>query len=327
MYSSNSSPIVLRPVKLSGRWLTDGGVGENVPVRTARALGATRMWISLLPYTRPDADDYDDPVSLLSAFINGLFEQDSLITRNVDVVVMSKTELDANLDFGLAATDALIQKGHTAAVEAFGEATCLRPLNTGARARPVPTMVRGLAILRSAADSLSESAVADGDAVLGDLGLVSGAPLDRRRLEAGLLDLGHSDRFRAVWLTPTGSGNDVSFRAQLEPAPERAIGVGVAFDQFQSGRIWIGAIDRSLLKGDAEGALLLRAGLYAQDVTALVRRRVRVAAAFVPFAISAHIQQELVRRFDGGSELPSSETREAGGFIGLRQDRAENNCR
>ena len=321
--ASAAIPIVFRPVLLNGQWLTDGGIGENVPVHAARALGATRMWISLLPYALPDADTYDDPVTLFNALINGLFEQDSLTTRNFDVVVTHPTHLFPNLDFRRSATDGLIVHGHDASVKAFGSATCLSPLNAAATttARTMPATVRGVAVLRTADDSLSVAAVADGAAVLGDLGLSPGAALDTRRLEAGLLGLGRRDRYRAVWLMPSGAGDEVSFRAQLEPAPKRAIGVGVAFDQFMSGRIWIGAVDRSFFKGDAEGALLVRAGLYAQDATAFVRRRIRLSASYVPFTVGGRIEHEAVRLFSGESERPSGETREAGGFIGLREDR------
>jgi NTE family protein len=319
--ASAAIPIVFRPVKLNGQWLTDGGIGENVPVHAARALGATRMWISLLPYALPDANTYDDPVTLFNALINGLFEQDSLTTRNFDVVITNPTHLFPNLDFRHSATDGLVVQGEAAANKAFGSASCLSPLNAASPARGMPTVVRSVAVMRTADDSLSVSAVADGDAVLADLGLKSGAALDSRRLEDGLRELGRSDRYRGAWLTPSGSGDEVSFRAQLDPAPERSIGVGVAFDQFMSGRIWIGTIDRSLFRGNAEGALLLRAGLYAQDLMALIRRRVRVAASYVPLAVSGRLQHEAVRIFSGESELPSGETREASAFVGLRQNR------
>jgi hypothetical protein len=182
-------------------------------------------------------------------------------------------------------------------------------------------VIRSVAVRVTGSDSLSAATAADGDAIIADLGLASGGQLDAHRLEKALLALGQNDRYRAVWLSPTGSGSEVDIRAQLEPAAPRAIGVGVAFDQYMSGRIWIGAVDRSLFNGDAEGAALLRLGSYAQDATAFVRRRAFVSGTYVPFTVSVSAQHESVRLFSGESELPSGETRGVGGFVGLRQDR------
>jgi NTE family protein len=319
--ASAALPIVLRPVSVGGKWLTDGGIAENVPARLARALGATRLWISLLPSAAVSSDAYDDPIALFNTLINGLFVQDSLTTHALDVVVANPTQSFENLDFSRQATDSLVALGHRAAVAAFGAAACVRPLAAAPHAGPMPTVVRSVAVLVSASDSMSVAAAADGDAVLADLGLEPGAPLDQQRLEKGLLALGQSDRYRAVWLSPTGSGDEVVVRAQLEPAAPRAIGVGVAFDQFMSGRIWIGAVDRSFFNGDAEGAVVLRLGSYAQDATAFVRRRALVSTTYVPFTVSASAQHESIRLFSGESELPSGETRGVGGFVGLRQDR------
>jgi predicted acylesterase/phospholipase RssA len=318
--ASAAIPVVFRPMYVDGQWLIDGAIAENVPAHSARSLGASRLWISVLPYAATDPNTYDDPVALFSTLINSLFEQDSLTTSKLDVIVNNPTQSFGNLDVSHRATDSLVALGRRAATAAFAGASCLRPLRTSAVARTMPTIVRGVAVLRSADDSTSVATVADGDAVRADLGLTEGPVPTTARLEEGLLALGHLERYRAVWLGPTGAGPDVSFRTRVEPAANRVVGVGVAFDQAMSGRLWIGAVDRSVNRGDAEGALMLRVGLYAQDVSAFVRRRARVAASYVPFTIGANLQHEAVRMFSGESELPSGETREAGAFVGLRED-------
>lgn len=109
---------------------------------------------------------------------------------------------------------------------------------------------------------------------------------------------------------------------EIDPAPTSAFGAGVAFDQFMSGRLWIGGIHRSLFHQDAEGFGLIRLGTYEQDASAFLRRRGLIGSTYVPLATGLTLSHESVRLFDGRGELPSAETREAGGFIGLKQDPA-----
>jgi NTE family protein len=316
--ASASLPIVLRPVRLDDEWLTDGGVANNVPVRFARELGAERIWVSLLPFGLPDSSTYDDPVTVSISLINSIFHQDSVAPGPADVVVRNPTEGRYNLDFLRSTLDTLIEMGRRTARTAFAAQPCLKPLSARP-ARPLPTHVSNVL--------LTGARPVDADAIVGDLSLAAGTTLDLRRLEAGLLALGHLERYRAFWLTPTGSGTDVAFHLEAEPAPQRAFGVGVAFDQFMSGRLWIGGVDRSLGHGDAEGVVLARLGSYEQDISAFARRRALVGKMFVPFTIGASASHESVRLFEGRSELPSAESREAVTFVGLHQDPAESRWR
>jgi predicted acylesterase/phospholipase RssA len=311
--ASAALPVVLRPVHLDGEWLTDGGVASNVPMRFARALGAERLWVSLLPFGAPDTSTFENPVALSISLINTIFHQDSVSPAAADVVIRNPTEGYINLDFNRRTLDVLIEMGRKTARAAFAAQPCLNPV--GARvARSLPTRVSDVI--------LTGARPVDGDAIVGDLSLLAGAALDVHRLETGMRTLGHLERYRAFWLTPTGSGSDVAFHLEAEPAPQRAFGVGAAFDQFMSGRLWIGGVDRSLAHSDAEGVLLARLGSYEQDITAFVRRRALVGSTYVPFTVGARASHESVRLFDGRSELPSAETRELAGFAGLHEDPA-----
>jgi hypothetical protein len=169
---------------------------------------------------------------------------------------------------------------------------------------------------------LDPKVVFDPDVVLTDLGITPGATIDLHRLATGLRIIGDANRYRAVWLTPTGSGDTVSFRPVLQPAPQRAFGVGVAFDQFMSGRLWIGGLDRTLRHGDAEGVVELKLGSYEQDGLAFIRRRALVRGSYIPFTVSIQLTHESVRLFQGSGELPNAETRGGELFIGLHQDPA-----
>lgn len=319
--ASAAIPVVLRPVRYEGTWLTDGGIADNTPIRAARKLGATRAWISLLPYAPPAANSYDDPLSIMASLLNSLFDQDTLISAGNDVVLTNPTQLFENLDFSRATEDSLIAVGRRTALAAFGGAKCLKTLGTNPPPRAMPTHVVSVTFAQNASDTITTGAVVDPDAVLGDLGLVEGQPLDQKALEVGLLKLGRVERYRAAWLNPRGNGNDVAFRAELLPAPQRAVGVGVAFDQFMSGRLWIGGVNRSLFRGDAEAVGLIKLGTYQQEVFAMVRRRALVGKSFLPVTLQGRLMHESIRYFLGAGELPAVEARELSGFLGLHQDR------
>ena len=310
--ASAALPVVFHAVRLDGVWLTDGGLSDNTPVTQARLLGAERIWASRLPYAPPDPNAFDDPLTLYSALVNSLFKEDSISGRLGDVNITNPTRAFENLDFARETADALRRLGHESAREAFAAAKCVKPL--GPRRNPVLSTRVGTVVLTGRA--------VDGAAIVAGLGLTTGRTLDLRTTEKLLAELGHSERFRAVWLNPGGAGSTVSFRPELEPAPKRAFGVGVAFDQFMSGRLWIGGVDRSVLGGYAEAALIARLGSYSQDAVAFLRLRAVVRRRYLPIAVGARLIHESVRLFEGSGELPNAETQEAIGFVGMRDDPA-----
>ena len=308
--ASAALPVVFRAVHRDSVWLIDGAFSDNTPVSYARGLGATRIWASRLPFAPPNSNAFDDPLTLSEALVNSLFKEDSIVVRYGDVVIDNPTREFENLDFRRASSDSLMALGHAAARAAFAAADCIKPLGIHG-ARVMPTEV-GLVTLRGH--------TVDGAAVVAGLGLTQGRALDVRLAEQGLAELGHSERYRAVWLNPTGSGDIVNFDPELEPAPGRAFGIGVAFDQFMSGRIWIGGVERSVINGNAEAAVIARFGSYAQDAAAFLRLRAKVRRRYFPLTIGGRLAHESVRLFSENGELPSAETQEANGFIGLRDD-------
>jgi predicted acylesterase/phospholipase RssA len=315
--ASAAIPVLLRPVQINGRWLTDGGIAENVPVKSARALGARRVWVSLLPTEAPSPESFDDPLRIMADMLNSLFEQDTLVVHDGDVVVTSATEHFPNLDFGRLAQDSLVEVGMRAARAAFAAARCVRTVGANPLAASLPRVVGPTTLV---AEPVAGGGIVDPDAIIGDLGQSEGGPLDLAKLERGLLAIGRMERYRAAWLNPNGAGDSVGFRTALVPAAQRTIGVGVAFDQFMSGRIWMGGVDRSLFNGDADGSILVKLGTFQQEGTAFVRRRALVGKRFLPLTLRARLMHESVRVFSGATELPSIDAREISGFIGLHQD-------
>ncbi len=310
--ASAAIPVVLRPVQIGDQWLVDGGIAENAPVKVARSLGAQRAWISLLPFAGPDPKTFDDPFTITTVLLNSLFEQDTVTAERRDVIITNPTTKFENLNFSRPTTDSLIELGRAAARAAFATAPCLNTLHTALRVVPLPVMVKQV--------GFSGVRVVDGDLVLDELGVFAGDSLNIARLDQGIHSISKHERYRGLWLQPTGSGPDVTFHVQLDPAPQRSFGGGVAFDQFMSGRIWFGGIDRTLFNGDAEGVGIVRLGTYEQDLDLFVRRRALVGKRYVPFTIEATVKHELVRLFNGDGELPSAETREYTAFLGLKQD-------
>jgi predicted acylesterase/phospholipase RssA len=310
--ASSALPLVFRAVHFDTLWLSDGALSSNVPVWEARELGAQRIWVSRLPSPTPDPNSFEDPLSLTEALLNTLFREDSIAPRFGDVQITSPTTTFQNLDLSRSSADSLIKLGHEAARAAFAAAPCVRPLGT-LPPRLMPTHVASVSVRGSAVD---------GNVVIAGLGIAPGTDLNLQTLEEAITALGHSERYRGLWLNPSGSGASVSFSPELEAAPRRSFGVGVAFDQFMSGRLWLGGIDRSFFNGNAEGAALVRLGSYAQDLSAFIRKRARVRRNFVPITLAASLAHESVRLFEGSSELPSAETQELGGFLGLRDDAA-----
>ncbi|MBI3567856.1 MAG: patatin-like phospholipase family protein [Gemmatimonadetes bacterium] len=309
--SSASLPVIFRPVRYQGGWLSDGGLADNVPVDAARALGAKRLWVSLLPYGGPNADALEDPMVMWLSLTSALFREDSVKAGPGDVVVTNPTKSVDNLDFSRETADSLIAMGRATAREAFGRASCLKTAGL-ARSMSVPRVVGEF--------QLTGADFVDAGSVIEELGLNSAGPITPTRLQAGLLKLGRSEKFRALWLNPKGHGDSVSFRLELETAPQKAFGVGVAFDQFMSGRLWVGGVNRSIFHGDAEGAAIARFGTYAQDASAFVRRRALLGNAYWPITVAAQVSHESVRLFEGAGELPSADVRQVGGFFGLRED-------
>jgi NTE family protein len=310
--ASAAIPVVLRPVQIGKLWLVDGGIAENAPVQVARDLGARRSWVSLLPFAGADPKTFDDPLTITSVLLNSLFVQDSITPANRDVLITNPTSTFGDLDFSRSATDSLIEIGRATARKAFAEASCLRPLSSTERVVPIPRKVVQV--------GFSGVRLVDGDLVLDELGISPGEPVNVAKLDTGLASISRHERYRALWLQPTGSGDGVNFRVQVDPAPQRSFGVGVAFDQFMSGRLWVGGVDRTLFDGDAEGVGIAHLGTYEQDLDFFVRRRALVGKRYVPFTVEGEIKHEDVRLFSGDGELPSAETREAIGFVGLKQD-------
>ena len=322
--ASVALPLLFQPVQRDSTWLIDGGLSANAPVSQARALGATRVWVSRLPHAPPDRNAYDDPLALTLELVNSLFKEDSTPMRPGDVEILNPTHNFDVLDFRATKSDSLIRLGYNTARTAFGAASCLKPLGPpGSRLTGTPPSVGGYANGSPATRVGSVVATSTGHdeaAVLADLGVAAGRPIDRERMKAAIVELGRSERIRALWLNPHGSGSEVSFTPELEPAPRRTFGVGVAFDHFMSGRFWVGGVDRLAFNKNAEAAVIARFGAWEQDLEGFLRVHANVGGRHLSVGIGARATHASVRRFTATAELPNAETDEGEVFVGMRDD-------
>jgi NTE family protein len=309
--ASMSLPILLRPVMIDGRPLVDGGLASNIPVGVARALGAERLIVSTIASPKPNAATFDDPLTVTSAVFEFLWVQDTLHLGAEDVLVAQPTADFGILDFDPAAIDSLVAVGRRTADAAFGGASCARPLSIERRRGVVPSVVGRAGI--------SDASVRDREAILRQVALSPRQPLDVEAVSRGLQRFSGVERYRGLWLNPTGDATRADLDVTVDPAPQRSFGLGFAFDHTMSGRLWLGAVDRALFDRDLEGTALLTAGTYRSDLTLAARRRARIAGRYLPIGGSVEVATEEIRRYvPGGGELPSASANEVSAVIGLR---------
>lgn len=308
--ASMSLPLLLRPVHLDGRVLVDGGFSSNIPVGVARRLGAERVIVSTIASPKPGIASFDDPFTVTNAVFEFLWVQDSLELREHDVVIAQPTATFAMMNFGDPATDSLVRLGRETADAAFLEARCVRPIATALRSVRLPATVGRARI--------AASEVRDRDAILRSLVLIPRTPIDLNSVSKALRRFGSEERYRGLWLNPTGDSAHADFDVTIDPAPRRSFGLGVAFDHTMSGRLWVGGVDRELFGRDLEGTALFTTGTYRTSFLLAAGRRARFGERFLPIGGSVEIATEQVRQYQGAGELPSIDTDDITVLAGLR---------
>lgn len=308
--ASMALPLLLRPVVIDGRTLVDGGLSSNVPVGVARAMGAERIIVSTIASPKPDAAAFEDPLTVTSAVFEYLWVQDSLHLRAHDVLVPQPTAAYGMMDFEPSTIDSLIALGRRTADAALRGASCVQSIARGPITGAFPDTVGRARI--------SATGIRDGDAVLRSLALVPRTPLDPALVSSGIGRFTAQERYRGLWLNPTGRGDQVDFDVLLDPAPSKSFGFGVAFDHMMSGRVWVGGVNRNLGDKDLEGTALFTAGTYRTDFTVAARRRARIGRRYLPVGGSIELMTEDIRQYQGEGELPTVDVDQASVVIGMR---------
>jgi predicted acylesterase/phospholipase RssA len=309
--ASFAIPLVFSPESLDGRILADGGLVANVPVGVARAAGAQRVIVSDATERLADSLDLYSPIVLADRLLGFLFQQPSDSLRPEDVLVRPAIEGFTSLNFSPANVNALIGRGVAAASSVLPKARCL-PTGPAPHAPALPTHIGRVVIAaRNSSERLALERL---------LGLGLSDSLDLPLLRSRVRHLAQSEAYRAVWLSPHGTGDSVSFDVSVRRSPRRVAGLGLAYDNELGGRMWVGAVDRRLLDLALEGSSALFIGEFRKELYAGLRRNYQLGRQLMNPALTARLATESVRRFDpDGDEIDPAETREALGFLGIER--------
>ena len=308
--ASFAIPLVFSPESLDGRILADGGLAANIPAAVARSEGASRLIVSDATERQPDSIDVRSPLALADRLLGFLFQQPGDTVAPGDILIRPAVEGFTGLNFSAENVDRLIDHGTRAADTVLARVQCV---TRGSRRKiPQPSRISGVTIeARNSSEQLALQRL---------LGLGLSDTLDIPLLRSRMQNLANTEAYEAVWLTPQGHGDSVSFTVKVRRGPRRVAGLGLAYDNEMGGRMWIGAVDRRLFDLALEGSAALLLGELRNELYAGLRRNYQLGRQLMTPTLTARIADEEVRQFDStGEELSSLDTREAIGFLGVER--------
>src|SRR3954471_16080091 len=232
--ASFAIPLVFSPESLDGRILVDGGLAANIPASVARSAGAERLIVSDATERQPDSVDLRSPIALADRLLGFLFEQPGDTVSPGDVLIRPAVEGFTSLNFSPERVARLIEIGAAAARATSPHFRCFARPPEGRTPR-LPTRIVGASIdARNASERLALERL---------LGLGLSDTLDIVLLRSRLRNLPRSEAYDAVWLTPRGEADSVSFMVKVQGAARRVAGLGLAYDGELGGRMWVGVVD------------------------------------------------------------------------------------
>ncbi len=310
--ASFAVPLIFTPESLNGRILTDGGLAANIPITVARDAGAQRVIVSDATERLADSLDLYSPIVLADRLLGFLFQQAQDTLRRGDVLVRPAVEGFTSLNFSSDNVDALIQRGSAAAETTLVRDLCL-PRGPAETVRPLPRLITSYSF-----DSRNDSERLSLERLLG-LGIDDS--LDVSLLKGRVRHLAQVDAYQAVWLSPRGSGDSVSFHISARRSPRRLAGLGLAYDSELGGQMWLSAADRRTFNFALEGSTTLFLGEFRKGWSLGLRRNYQLGRQLMRPTITAQLATESVRQFTpDGDELDPVKTREAVGFAGVERD-------
>ena len=280
--ASYSVPIVFNPVHMQGHVLVDGGISANVPVRIARRAGASRVVISDL--TRSDSTvNPDSPLDLSGRLIDFLFEQAPDSLGASDVNITSPVDNVGSLAFAPADLDRAIAVGRETAARVLGPIAACLPRGEGPMGLVVPNFLTRITASRGREALVLEQS----------LDLQPGQRFDEHTLAHALSRVTESERYDAVWLNPSGTGDSVAFDAIVERGPRRRAAIGLAYDEDVGGRVWLGTYGHPLPDYDLTAGAFVQAG----GLREMAQVGVRGAGTIVTPALTATYRQDEIRAY------------------------------
>jgi predicted acylesterase/phospholipase RssA len=311
--ASVAIPFLFAPERTDeGRFLVDGGLSANIPIRIARALGAERVIVSDATEHPTDSLLVYSAMSVADRLVQFLFQQAPDSLYDADLVVRPAVEGFTSLNFSRRNIDSLLALGRMAADTMLPRLRC-RAVGLPRRSAALPSRITGVQIKGANAGARL--------ALERLLGLGLSDSLDFDLLLSRVRRLGATaEAYHAVWLGPAGAGDSVSFHLKLRRAARRVAGLGLAYDNELGGRMWAGLVDRSVFGAAAEGSGAILLGELRRELYLGLRRKYQVGHQLLDPTLTIRLATENVKRFDsGGGELPEAETREAIGFAGAER--------
>lgn len=307
--ASSAIPLVFSPEKVGDRVLIDGGISANVPVAEARDAGARRVIVvDLREDPAPDTVDITSPGAVAAQLVGFLFRQPLDSLGPDDIYIRPDVRAVANLDFGPGNRDRLIARGRSAADSMLARARCL-PHPPPLPAAALPAWLNSWEV--------SNGTARDGETMGRVLGLSRGQRIDLTTLSGRLAEATYLEGFRRLWLGPVGIGDTVRFLAQMTAAPRRLAGLGIAYDHDLGGRLWLGGLDRTSIRG-VEAAAVLTLGRFKSDFTATLQSHLGIGRTRVTPLMALRLLSEDVREFDAqGENFTKLEITEASGAVGV----------
>src|SRR4051812_26349761 len=309
--ASFAIPLIFAPESLDGRILADGGLAANIPVSVARAAGAERVIVSDATERLSDSLDLYSPLVLADRLLGFLFQQPADSLRPGDVLVRPVVEGFTSLNFSPTAVDALIRRGGEAARLSLSSTPCL-PRRSAPASPTLPARVSGYSIsARNPSERLALQRL---------VGLGLSDSLDVGLLRSRLRGMAQAEAYQAVWLSPTGAGDSVSFTVSARASPRRLAGLGLAYDNELGGRMWVGAVDRRTMGLALEGSAALLLGELRKEISLGLRRNFQFGRQLMNPALTVLLANESIRRFDpDGNELDPAKTRDGVLFLGVER--------
>ena len=310
--ASFAIPLIFTPESLDGRVLTDGGLAANIPITVAREVGAQRIIVSDATERLADSLDLYSPIVLADRLLGFLFQQARDTLRPGDVLVRPAVEGFTSLNFSPDNVAALIQRGSAAAESTLARNRCLSRGPPEAT-HPLPRLVSSYSIeSRNHSERLALERL---------LGLGIDDSLDLSLLKGRVRHLAQVDAYQAVWLSPQGSGDSVSFHISVRRGPRRLAGLGLAYDNELGGQMWLAAVDRRAFDLALEASTTLFLGEFHKGWSLGLRRNYQLGRHLMRPTITGQLATESVRQFTAeGDELEPVKTREAVGFAGVERD-------
>jgi len=293
--SSMAIPFVFDPGKLDSLELVDGGLSENVPVKLAREMGATRVILSTLDATHGlDSARRVAEKGTLDMMLDRIFLDTHPPLGPNDIEIRTDVHDVGNLDFAPEVVARLEQRGSDAARKVLPGACLPQRIRN---IRPIPPLSAAIVIPNTpllTREVLQHSVRPRHNSFL-SLFRRTPPPQKASQLSLDTVQIrvayaGTSGVLHALWLDPgRTSGDSVVLDPKIEWGSQKTFGVGAAFDNDLGGQIWVGLANRRAKWGplpamEAGGRITI--GSERQEILASFRNSIEdVHYSLSPFLV------------------------------------------